>query len=192
MKNESVNKQISASVLAAFLDGNASQEECRDIIEAMTHDADVRELMQVSRMVDEDLGKLSFDNEFIPTMAMAASCNENNYCCIECEKYILNQLGIDYDERQLIEVAIKNGWQKENGTSLHNVGRHLEARGLSVTRQFKCSLNDIACSLNENKHLIAAVDGGELLADRSEELIEDIENTILSFEEFFDNVTREL
>ena len=174
MKNKSVNKQISANVLAAFLEGNATQQECREIFEAMTHDAEVRELMQVSRMVDEELGKLEFDNELIPMTAMAASCNENNFCCIECEKYVLDQLAIEYDERKLIEVAIRNGWQTENGTALHNVGKLLEYNGLHVTRQYDCTIKEIACLLNDHKCLIAAVDGGELLGDRYEEHIEDL------------------
>ncbi|MBE6343259.1 MAG: RyR domain protein [Lentimicrobiaceae bacterium] len=105
---------------------------------------------------------------------MAATCNEENYCCLECEKYILRKLNIEFDEKQLFQNAIQNGWQKEKGTALHNVGRHLENEGLLVTRQYNASIEDIATALKENECVIVAVDGGELLGNRADEIIEDL------------------
>ena len=173
MKKRSVNN-ISAEVLAAFLDGNATAQESKAIFGALAEDAELRELLQISQSVDAELGLVLQDCEFLPMTAMAATCNEENYCCLECEKYILRKLNIEFDEKQLFQNAIQNGWQKEKGTALHNVGRHLENEGLLVTRQYNASIEDIAIALKENECVIVAVDGGELLGNRADEIIEDL------------------
>ncbi len=173
MKKKSVNN-ISAEVLAAFLDGNATAQESKEIFVALAEDARLRELMHISQSVDAELGLIPQDCEFLPMTAMAASCSEENYCCLECEKYILRRLDIEFNEDQLLQNAIQNGWQKEKGTALHNVGRHLENKGLLVTRQYNASIEDIATALKENECVIVAVDGGELLGNRADETIEDL------------------
>ena len=173
MKKKSVNN-ISAEVLAAFLDGNATAQESKEILHALSEDAELRELIHISQSVDAELGLMPQDCEFLPMMAMAATCNEENYCCLECEKFILRKLNIEFDEEQLLQNAIQNGWQKENGTALHNVGRHLENKGLVVRRQYKASIDDIVNALNDDECVIVAVDGGELSGCRAEEIKEDI------------------
>ena len=96
MKKKSVNN-ISAEVLATFLDGNATAQESKEIIIALTKDAELRELMHISQSVDAELGIAPQECEFIPMTAMAAICNEENYCCLECEKYILRKLNIEFN-----------------------------------------------------------------------------------------------
>ncbi len=172
MKKKSVNN-ISAEVLAAFLDGNATAQESKEILGALSEDAELRELLHISQSVDAELGLIPQDCEFIPMTAMAATCNEENYCCLECEKYILRKLNIEFDEERLLQNAVMNGWQKENGTALHNVGRHLENKGLLVTRQYNASMEDIATALKDAESVIVAVDGGEMLGNRADETIED-------------------
>lgn len=173
MKRESVNN-ISPEVLAAFLDGNATAQESEEILGAIAEDAELRELMHISQSLDSELGLIPQECEFIPMTAMAATCNEENYCSLECEKYILRRFNIEFDEEQLFQNAIQNGWQKEEGTALHNVGRHLESNGLVVTRRYKATINDIAQALYEKECVIVAVDGEELVGNRIEEAIEDI------------------
>ena len=164
---------IPADILAAFLDGNATAQESKEILNALAEDAELRELMHISQSVDTELGLIPQECEHIPMTAMAATCNEKNYCSLECEKYILRKLDIDFDDEQLLKNAITNGWQKKDGTALHNIGRHLEEKGLVVTRRYKCTLDDIENALNENDSVIAAVDGGELLGNRAAEQTED-------------------
>ena len=106
--------------------------------------------------------------------AMAATCHEENLCCLECEKYILKRLNIEFNDEQLLKNAIQNGWLKRNGTALHNVGRHLESYGLVVSRQYKATISDITSALANNEQIIVAVDGGELLGDPILEAAEDI------------------
>ena len=173
MKKKSQNS-ITEEVLATFLDGNATAQESRDVLQALADDAELRELMHISQSVDAELGMTSQECEFIPMTAIAATCNEENYCCLECEKFILRSLNIEYDEQQLLVEAIENGWQLQAGTALHNVGRHLESKGLYVMRQYKRSIDDIANALAAGHSVIVAVDGGELLNNRIEEAWEDI------------------
>ena len=173
MKKKSVN-DISAEVLAAFLDGNATAQESKEILNALLNDAELRELFHVSQSVDSELDVMPQDCDVIPMTAMAATCNEENYCCLECEKYILRKFNIEFNEMQLLQDAIRNGWQKENGTALHNVGRHLENKGLLVHRRYNATIDDISGALIENECVIVAVDGGELFGNRTDELIEDL------------------
>ena len=173
MKKRSINN-ISAEVLAAFLDGNATAQESNEIIGALSEDARLRELLDISQAVDADMGLMLQDSDLLPMTAMAATCDEENYCSLECEKYVLRRLNIEFDELQLLENAIYNGWQRQDGTALHNVGRHLEANGLVVTRRYKSSISDIAQALYEGDNVIVAVDGGELIGNGVEELLEDI------------------
>ena len=55
MKKKSFN-DISAELLAAFLDGNATAQESRDVIGMLQEDAELRELLSISQLVDSDLG----------------------------------------------------------------------------------------------------------------------------------------
>lgn len=161
-------------MVAAFLDGNATTQESHKIIQALSEDAELRELLRISRVIDAEMGMATHECELIPMTAMAATCQEENYCCLECEKHILNNFGIEFDEQQLLENAFRNGWQTKEGTALHNVGRHLENKGLLVGRRYKATVEDIAEALAKNEGVIVAVDGGELLKSGTEELREDL------------------
>lgn len=169
-----VNNDISAEVLSAFLDGNASVQESHDILDSISEDAELRELLHISQLVDSELGHLNEEIEFIPMTALAASCEEGAYCSLECEKYILDQFGISVDPELMISDAVKNGWYKENGTALHNVGRHLENKGLIVSRRYKATIEDISNALSQGEKVIVAVDGGELTGNKTQECIEDM------------------
>lgn len=171
---KSANKTVSSEVLAAFLDGNATAQESRYVMQSLAEDAELRELLLISRSVDTELGMDASGIEYLPMTALAANCSKENQCCLECEKYILRKLGIIADEEQLLRESVRNGWQKKEGTALHNIGRHLESKGLVVTRQFKCSIKDITAALDAGSHVIVAVDGGELTGDPIAELQEDV------------------
>lgn len=174
MEKKSRNSRISAEVLAAFLDGNASAEESREILEALPVDAELRELMRISQSIDAEMGQTSDEIDLIPMTAMAATCDENNYCCLECEKLVLAKRHIGFDEEALLRKSVQCGWQKKQGTSLYNIGRVLESFGLVVKRRYQCTVMDIVEALNADEDVIAVVDGGELLGDRAKETEEDL------------------
>ena len=94
---KSVNNNISAELLAAYLDGNATEQESQMVLDALAEDAELRELMRISQCVDAELGMVCEEMELLPMTAMAATCEESNYCCLECEKFILSQRGMEYD-----------------------------------------------------------------------------------------------
>lgn len=121
--------------------------ECRQVLLAMEHDAQLRELLQVSLLVDDEMGLQFCRTNHLPITAMAADCEEGSFCCLECEKFIMQQRGIAFDEQQLLDNALRQGWLNENGTALHNVGRHLEQAGIMVVRQYECSISDIVAAL---------------------------------------------
>lgn len=173
MKDQSDRHTLSAELIAAYLDGNATAAECRQVLEAMKHDAQLRELLQVSLHVDAEMGLQIQRTNHLPMTAMAAECEEGSFCCLECEKFIMQQRGINYDEQLLVDNALRQGWLKENGTALHNVGRHLEQAGLLVVRQYECTIQDIIFALQRGDSVIVAVDGGELLGDAQLEQMED-------------------
>ena len=173
MKDLSAKHILSDELIAAYLDGNATAEECLLILQAMEHDAQLRERLRVSLTVDAEMGLLLQQSHHLPTMAMAANCQEGSFCCLQCEKFILRRRAISYDEQQLLDNALRNGWLKENGTALHNVGRHLEQAGLSILQRYDCQLQDIAAALEQGHDVIVAVDGGELLGNPHLEQIED-------------------
>lgn len=165
--------EIPSEVLAAFLDGNATPEETIGVLDAMTADTGVAELIRVSSAVDAECMGSSGG---IPMTAIAAACPEGSYCSLECEKKILHKFNIEFDEQKLLQDAVANGWQKEKGTALHNIGRTLEANGLVVTRRYECTPGDIVFALEAGHGVIAAVDGGELLGNRIVERAEDFFN----------------
>lgn len=172
--DKKVRYNTSDEVIAAFLDGNASAQESQAILAKLSEDAELRELLRISQMVDAELGLDYKECCYLPVSAMAASCEEGPYCCLECEKHILDAFDIPYDDEQMMSDAVQNGWQKENGTALHNVGRHLEKKGLVVTRVYGSSIEDIQRALDSGEGVIVAVDGGELLRNGSEEAMEDL------------------
>lgn len=172
MKNKAANK-ISSELIAAFLDGKATAQESREIFDSLSKDAGLRELLRISQEVDEELSLEESACEFIPMAAMAATGNEANNCCLECEKFILERLGIEYNENQLLSEGLRQGWQKKEGTALCNVGRHLEAKGLMVTRRYKATPDELAAALEAGESVMVAVDGGELFGNPVEELLED-------------------
>lgn len=172
--NKKVINNTSSEVIAAFLDGNATATESQEILAALADDAELRELLHISQMIDAELGAIDDSCDYIPMAAMAASCNEDAYCCLECEKHIMKLLDVEYDEDQLINDAKQNGWHKENGTALHNIGRHLEKAGFVVTRCYYSTIEDIVTALESNEKVIVAIDGGELLGDKTAEIKEDL------------------
>lgn len=173
MKKLSVNK-ISEEVLAAFLDGNATAQESNDIINMLSEDAELRELLHISQSVDIEFDMYPLANDAFPVQAMVATCNETNLCSFECEKFVLDKCGIEYDPQQLLKESIEYGWLKDAGTAIYNIGRHCENMGLHVKRKYQASFSDIRQAIEEGKYVIVAIDGGELLGNKNDEETEDL------------------
>lgn len=154
MKTEFDKKEISSELIAAFLDGNTTAAETSQVLDALADDKELREIMAISMDIDND-------NEF-PMVSMAATYKDENICCLECEKYILKQRNIQFDEKQMLTKALDHNWLKDKGTPLFNIGRHLEEMQLAVVRKYNSTLEEISKYLNQGANIIAAVNGKKL------------------------------
>lgn len=174
MRDDIIVNGVTEEMVAAFLDGNATLEETQMILRELPHSDELQEIISIATGVDRDLA-LGFNaEEVLLKSAYAASSQRGNLCCWECEKHILNKHNIAYDEERLLQLAEENMWHCESGTPLDNVGRYLENSGMMIEKRFNCNINDIVEALEDNKDVIVAVDGGELLGDLWAEMMEDI------------------
>lgn len=163
---------ISSELLAAYLDGRTTREESLQILSAAKVDTELRELLEIAMAVDVDLQS---DNviEILPMTSLAA-VHDDNLCVWLCEKYILEQKDVKFDEDKAITDMQSNGWLKSEGVNLFNVGRYSEILGLSVRRIYDGTLNDIELALKQGCGVIAVIDGGELQGDCHDEICEDV------------------
>ena len=161
------NNNISDELLAAYLDGNTTEEETQRVLAALREDAALREAVEIAMRAD------SVPLEVLPMMQMAAQSGEN-LCGLLCEAYILNRRGIDCNKDELMTVARENHWLRPEGLPLHAMGQLLGHMGLMVTHTFDADINDIAAALDHDNDVIVAVDNDKLYADTIDE--EDIAN----------------
>lgn len=165
MKN---NIEVDDNLIAAFLDGRTSIVETIAVLHAAKQDKELREYLDFARNLDGE------DIRLRPLSYFAAASDANgSLCCVKCEQYVMRSLGITCDLDGLIEKAVSEGWLRENGTPLLNIGKLSEDAGLSITRKIEASLEDIVSALNRQHQVIVMVDGGELAQDSALEKIED-------------------
>lgn len=98
------NKEfISDELLAAYLDGNTSEEETKQVLQALKTDKQLQEVLDVALKTEEEATVMSlnttFSSEVIPMLQKAAISGEN-ICAVLCEIFILHR-------RQLL--TMKNG-----------------------------------------------------------------------------------
>lgn len=194
---------ISDELLAAYAEGNVSQDERIAVRQYLMDNPD--ELESMMMMMDEDYD-LALDNpdkasasdgfdmrlnalcdevtsevvfrpshKILPATAMAAQNIIDNQCVIRCEGVALRRLGLGITDEELLEESKKEGWLQPKGTALHNIGRLSGMHGMGVSHRYGCDLEDIRTELQAGHVVIAAVDGGELIGDLEVERIEDLE-----------------
>lgn len=161
---------ISDELLAAFLDGNTSAEDTMRVLKAAEQDEDLREMIRIASEVDDDLASLRpAATKPVPMTAMAAKQKDNYLCDIECEEFVLHQLGVETTHKTLLDEAYRNCWLKDKGMPLYNIGRLLEKNNLSVSRRYDSTAEDIARLLAHGNQLIAVIDNTRLLHDEAED-----------------------
>lgn len=148
------NNNISDELIAAFLDGNVNEKEASQILSALKCDAEMKEILTLSPLIDEEVETHDIN---LPMTALAAA-NQANLCSFDCETFILDQHNIDIDNWTLLETAKANNWLREQGTPLHHVGRLLELKGMYVERKYDATLVDLEDALQFGKDVIAIVD----------------------------------
>lgn len=107
---------ISDELLAAFLDGNTNAEDTMRVLKAAEQDEELRELIRIVSEVDEDMaGRKPAKVKELPMTAMAARKKESYLCDIECEEFVLHQLGIETTHKTLLDEAYRNCWLRDKG-----------------------------------------------------------------------------
>lgn len=167
-------KHVPDETVAAFLDGRSTPAETRQIIGRVAGDEELREVLEIAMAVDADTELAARSGDSLPVTAMAALSEGGNLCNLRCEMFILHRRGIRFDAGEVCRTARENGWLTDAGTALHNIGRLLEHHGLSVSRRYGCTPDDIRTALAAGSDVIAVVDGGELTDTTGAEIFEDI------------------
>ncbi|MBQ3743095.1 MAG: zinc-ribbon domain-containing protein [Bacteroidales bacterium] len=148
--------EISDELLTAYTEGTTTPEETMRVVEALKHDESLRETLFIISSLDaleESTG------QELPMVSMAAA-SEENLCDIACERRILK----DYfksDDEDLQQTAEQNRWLKDEGMPLHHMGRLLERKGLTVTRKYDCTFDDIKFNVEHRVKMIAVISAGD-------------------------------
>ena len=80
-------------------------------------------------------------------------------CAVVAQAFILKSLtGEDFDEAELRQEAIDNGWYTPGGTtSLDKMGCNLEAHGIPVDREYGATVDDIESRLEHGEKVMVAI-----------------------------------
>ena len=195
---------ITNELLAAYTEGNVSQEEreavrkylaanpdiMESVIFAMDYDTDSfahednKYMDNLCTILDDIEAEKSAPSpltinrniiESLPMTAMAAQNNIDNQCVIRCEGIAIRHFGINVTDEELLKESKAEGWLKPEGTALHNIGRLSGSRGLFVSHRYHCTIEDIREALSANEIIIAAIDCNELTCDYVFEQQKDVE-----------------
>ena len=158
---------ISDELLAAYLDGNTSEEETKQVLQSLKKDKQLQEVLNVALQTDDKASLIPLQNEVLPMLQMAALSGEN-ICAVLCELFILQRHHIPYNEEELVNTARKEGWLKPQGTPLYCIGNLLELSGLKVNRQYDSTINDLRLALEDDDDVVVGVDREKLYADEND------------------------
>lgn len=152
------NNYISDDLLAAYLDGNTNEEETLAVLKALKTDPVLRETLEIAlRVKEEPLS--NFD--ILPMLQMAAESGDN-ICSVLCEAYVLHRRDIQFDEKEMLDIAQQNNWLTPQGSPLHSIGQLLAHYGLMVTRKYDATLEDIRKALELDNDVLVVVDSDKL------------------------------
>lgn len=155
MDNQDNINHISDEDLAAFLDGNVSEDEMSRILSSLDDNPDLAEVLSLSQEIDKAVTEEK--SRLLPMWALAAA-NPENLCSFECEAFILQHLDYDIDHWTLLEEAKANNWVREEGTPLHLVGKLLELKGLYVERKYDATIDDLEKAVDSGQKVIVIID----------------------------------
>ena len=164
VKDMADKHHISDEQLAAYLDGNLSMEEMREVLGAMADDKELREVAEIALGVGEEAA--AFD--VLPMMEMAAESGDN-ICGVLCEAYILHRRDVPFEQTELLDIAQRNHWLSPQGSPLHSIGQLLAHYGQMVVRKYDATTDDISAALSLDNDVIVAVDADKMYAGRRDD-----------------------
>ena len=158
---------ITDEMLAAYLDGNATEEEQ---IAISNSDINMSSLINDVRLSSEvDIpSDFAMDMDINPYMQMYPDT-----CAIKSQQLILNDFGIPCTEDDLVKYSAEHGWYNGNGTNMEDVGNLLEDAGIQCTRQCDANVFNLVSELSKGHKVIVGVDSGELWGNRFTEWLKD-------------------
>ena len=146
---------ISDELLAAYLDGNTSEEETNQVLQALKADKQLQEVLDIALQTEE---------QALPMLQMAALGGEN-VCAVLCETFILQNHHVPFDEEWLLTTARHKGWLRPEGTPLYCLGNLLAFSGMLIDRHFDSTLEDIRQALELGNDIMVGVDREKLYAE---------------------------
>ena len=173
---------ISDELLAAYLEGNTSKEETKQVLQAIRTDAALQETLDIALKVDEDVlmnegsssdASVAMEIENLPMLQKAALSGEN-ICAVLCEIFILHRRGIPYDQEWLLNAARRKDWLKPEGTPLYCLGNLLAYSGMFVCRKYNSTIDDIKRAIEKDNDVVVGVDREKLYAENID--LEDLTN----------------
>ena len=168
---------ISDELLAAYLDGNTSKEETKQVLQALKADKHLQEVLDIALQTEEEAIVVSlnttFSSEVIPMLQKAAISGEN-ICAVLCEIFILHRRQLPYDEEWLLNTARRKDWLKPEGTPLYCLGNLLAYSGMFVSRKYDSTIDDILQALKKDNDIVVGVDREKLYAEEID--LEDLTN----------------
>ena len=164
---------ISDELLAAYLDGNTSEEETRQVLQALRNDKQLQEVLDIALQTDEKASMIPLQAEVLPMLQKAAVSGEN-ICAVLCEIFILHRRHLPYDEEWLLNTARRKDWLKPEGTPLYCVGNLLAYSGMFVSRKYDSTIEDVQQALQMDNDVVVGVDREKLYAEAVD--LEDLTN----------------
>lgn len=188
-----MNNFISDELLAAYLDGNASNMEKLQVETFLNTDSKLNEVTDILSDIElfsqyDNISPFFTDTELshIISQPLSISLDINNInmniigqvpdiqqhypdsCAIKSQQIILNEFGIDASEDQLVDFSYEQGWYKGDGTgtAMIDVGNLLETANIPVTRQVDANVFNLVSELSQGHKVIVGVDSGELWGNK--------------------------
>lgn len=149
---------LTDNLLAAFLDGNVDADEAQEILHAIQGDKTLQEIMKLSEDIDHTMNS----PKVLPMAALAAADTQRNRCAMLCELYILRRHGVERSEAEWEKQAVRQGWLKQGGMALFNIGKLLEQECFSTARSYHHNMADVREALRQGLDVIVVVDKNEL------------------------------
>ena len=159
------NNKISDELLAAYLDGNTNGTEMQEVLNAISKDPELREVLEIALDVGKDD---SSTYDVLPMMKMAAESG-NNICSVLCEAFVLHRRGVTFNEKNLLDMAQQNHWLTPKGSPIHSIGQLLAHYGQMVMRMYDATLADITKALALDNDLLLVVDSDKMYPERPDE-----------------------
>ena len=182
---------LSDELLAAYLDGNTSEEETKQVLQALKTDKQLQETLGIALQTGADALLMpirsSFPGEVIPMLQKAAISGEN-ICAVLCEIFILHRRNLPYDEEWLLNTARRKDWLKPEGTPLYCLGNLLAYSGMFVCRKYNSTIEDIRQALKMDNDVIVGVNREKLYAEEVD--LEDLTNHAVVVTHMGDDVVK--